>query len=321
MNHASRQDSAGPVILWQICDGKRGHLSQSTGLIEALGRRIPLAVHQVTAPPLIRSLASCVTGKISWARGLPAPQVAVGAGHATHAALLAAGRACRARTVVLMRPSLPMSWFDYCLVPTHDDPPVRDNVIITTGAVNPMRVTRNHDPDHGLILIGGPSRHYRMDGQALLSRIRRVLARASPRYWTLSNSPRTPGQVNRELAGLRTDRVEVALWDRCGPGWLAGALARARDVWVTEDSVSMIYEALTSGCRVGLLPMQRNSTSRLHRAIDRLLEEGFVSAHNDRGGGAELPAPPRTLNEADRCAGLLLKKGLLSGTAGAAICP
>jgi len=317
----ARQAENSPAILWQIHDGKRGHLSQSTGLIEALRRRVKLCVHQVRAPPLTQALASCVSGTIGWAGDLPAPQVAVGAGHATHAALLAVGRACRARTVVLMRPSLPLGWFDYVLAPAHDNPPVRDNVIITTGAVNPMQAAGNHDPEHGLILVGGPSRHYRMDAEALLSRIRHVLARPSPRYWTLSNSPRTPAQLNRELIGLQAAGVEVALWDRCGPGWLAENLARARDVWVTEDSVSMIYEALTSGCRVGLLPLPRKSASRLHRAIDRLLEDGFVSAHNDRDAGAELRSPPRTLNEADRCAGLLLKKGLLSEIAGAATCP
>ena len=273
------------------------------------------------APPSIWSLASCLTGKTPWARDLPAPQVAVGAGHATHAALLAVSRAYRARTVVLMRPSLPLGWFDYCLVPAHDDPPARDNVIITAGAVNPMQATKDHDPKRGLILVGGPSRHYRMETQALLSRIRRVLAHASPRYWTLSNSPRTPAQLNRELIGLQAAGVEVALWDRCGPGWLAATLARARDVWVTEDSVSMIHEALTSGCRVGLLPLPRNSASRLHRAIDRLLEEGFVCVYNGRDSGAELTVPPRTLDEANRCAGLLLEKGLLSETPGSATCP
>ncbi len=321
MNHVSRQDSVDPVILWQICDGKRGHLSQSTGLIEALRRRAPLAVHQVTAPPLIRSLASCLSGKTPWPADLPAPRVAVGAGHATHAALLAVSRGYRARTVVIMRPSLPLSWFDYVLAPAHDDPPVQDNVIITSGAINPMQAGQEHDPERGLILVGGPSRHYRMDAEALLSRIRQVLARPSPRYWTLSNSPRTPAQLNRELIGLQAAGVEVAPWDRCGPGWLAETLARTRDVWVTEDSVSMIYEALTSGCRVGLLPLPRKSASRLHRAIDQLLEDSFVSAHNNRDAGAELRSPPRTLNEADRCAGLLLKKGLLSEIAGAATCP
>ena len=320
MNPARDQDETEPAILWQICDGKRGHLSQSTGLIEALGRRVPLAVHQVMAPPLIRSLASCVTGTTPWARGLPAPQVAVGAGHATHAALLAAGRAYEARTVVLMRPSLPLRWFDYCLAPAHDDPPARNNVIVTAGAVNPMQATKNHDPERGLILVGGPSRHYHMDEQALLSRIRQVLARPSPRYWTLADSPRTPAQLSRELAGLQAAGVEVALWDSCGPGWLAGALGRARDVWVTEDSVSMIYEALTAGCRVGLLPLPRKSAGRLHRAIDRLLEEGYVCAYG-QDGEAELSAPPRILDEANRCAGLMLEKGLLSETPGPATCP
>lgn len=290
-------------------------------MIEALRRRVPLAVHQVTAPPMIQSLTSCLSGKTPWARGLPAPQVAVGAGHTTHGALLAVGRACRARTVVLMRPSLPLRWFDYCLVPAHDDPPARDNVIITAGAVNPMQATRNHDPEQGLILVGGPSRHYRMDAQALLTRIRQVLARPSPRNWTVSNSPRTPAQLSRELTGLQAARVEVALWDSCGPDWLAEALARCRDVWVTEDSVSMIYEALTAGCRVGLLPLPRKSASRLHRAIDRLLEQGFVCAHNGLDSSAELTAPPRTLDEANRCAGLLLEKGLLSETPGLATCP
>lgn len=321
MNPARDQDETKPVILWQIRDGKRGHQSQSTGLIEALRRRTPLSVYQVTAPPLVQALASCLTGKTPWAGDLPAPLVAVGAGHATHAALLAAGRAYRARTVVLMRPSLPLSWFDYCLAPAHDDPPARDNVIITSGAINPMQAGRDHDPERGLILVGGPSRHYRMETQALLSRIRQVLARPSPRYWTLSNSPRTPAQLNRELIGLQAAGVEVALWDSCAPGRLADALARARDVWVTEDSVSMIYEALTAGCRVGVLPLPRKSASRLHRAIDRLLEQGFVCSHNGRDSGAELTAPPRTLDEANRCAGLLLEKGLLPETPGLATCP
>ena len=321
MNPARDQDETGPVILWQICDGKRGHLSQSTGLVEALHRRVPLAVHGVTAPPLSQSLASCLTGKTPWAGDLPAPQVAVGAGHATHAALLAVNRAYRARTIVLMRPSLPLDWFDYCLVPAHDDPPARDNVIVTAGAVNPMQATKDHDPERGLILVGGPSRHYRMEAPALLSRIRQVLARTSPRYWTLSNSPRTPAQLDRELIGLQAAGVEVTLWDQCGPDWLAETLARARDVWVTEDSVSMIYEALTAGCRVGLLPLPRKPASRLHRAIDLLLEQGFVCTHNEGETGAELTAPPRTLDEANRCAGLLLEKGLLPETPGSATCP
>ena len=320
MNHVSRQVSGDPVTLWQICDGKRGHQRQSTGLIEALSRHAPLSVHRVAAPPLIRSLATCLSRKTPWARDLPAPQVAVGAGHAAHAALLSLRAVYRTRIVVLMRPSLPLSWFDYCLVPAHDDPPLRNNVIITTGAINPMRPQSSHDPGHGLILVGGPSRHFRLDTAALLSRIRQVLAGGTQRRWTLSNSPRTPAQLTRELAGLETEGVDVVLWDRCDGGWLAGALARSRDVWVSEDSISMIYEALTAGCRVGLLPLQRKSASRLHRAIDQLLHERFVCTHDDWLAGSALADPPRALDEASRCARLLLEKGLLSGITGRTVC-
>ena len=312
MNHVSRQHSSDPVTLWQICDGKRGHQSQSTGLIEALGRHAPLTVCRVAAPPLMRSLESCFSRHTPWARDLPPPQVAVGAGHATHAVLLTLRRVYRARTIVLMRPGLPLSWFDYCLVPSHDNPPVRDNVIITTGAVNPIRLQSNHDPGHGLILVGGPSRHYRLDPVALLSRIRQLLAGHTRRYWTLSNSPRTPAQLTRELAGLEADGVDVVLWDQCDEGWLAGALARSSDVWVSEDSISMIYEALTAGCRVGLLPLPRKSASRLHRAIDQLLHDRFVCTQDDWASGAGLPVPPRPLDEANRCARLLLEMGLLT---------
>ena len=317
----ARQAENSPVVLWQIHDGKRGHLSQSTGLIEALRRRVMLSVHQVRTPPLSQALASCVSGTIGWAGDLPAPQVAVGAGHATHVPLLAAARSYRARTVVLMRPSLPLSWFDFCLAPAHDHPPTRDNVITTTGAVNPMQAGQDHDPAHGLILVGGPSRHYRMDTETLLARIRLLLARTAPRRWFLSNSPRTPAQLTRALIGLETANIEVAPWNNSPPDWLAGTLARTRDVWVTEDSVSMIYEALTAGCRVGLLPLPRKSTSRLHRGVDQLLQEGFVCAHDDRDADAELPAPPHTLDEANRCAGLLLERGLLRGISAGSSCP
>ena len=310
-----------PVVLWQISDGKRGHLSQSTGLVEALCRRAPLAVYRVQAPSALQALASCLTSKTDWANGLPAPQVAVGAGHATHAALLAVGCVHQAKTVVLMRPGLPPGWFDFCLAPAHDNTPARENVIVTIGALNPMQARQQQDPARGLILVGGPSRHYGLDSMTLLSAIRRVMAQGAPRHWTVSNSPRTPVQLSRALSQLETGEVEVALWERNEPGWLANALARARDVWITEDSMSMIYEALSAGCRVGLLPMPRKSASRLHKGTGQLLAQGFVSMYNERGAVAQLSDPPRTLAEADRCAALLLEKGLLTQNPGTATCP
>ena len=112
----------------------------------------------------------------------------------------------------------------------------------------------------------------------------------------------------------------MVLWDQCDQEWLEDMLTRCRDVWISEDSISMIYEALTAGCRVGLLPLPRKSASRLHRAIDQLLREASCAPTTIGLTAPVLAAAPRPLDEANRCARLLLDKGLLSGTMGRTAC-
>lgn len=313
---ASGQDRSGPVVIWQLCDGKAGHLSQSTGLINALldysqAEERQVQTHRVQAPAPGVLLRAWLTRRRGWMEGRPAPRVAVGAGRATHLPLLALGRR-GVKTVVLMRPSLPLSWFDFCLVPAHDAPPARDNVITTEGALNPMRPGQAHEAKQGLILLGGPSRHYYFDADAILSCLREILAKTPQLHWSLSASPRTPPALSCGLGALVSGSVAVRPWAGPDPDWLAVALNRSAWVWVTEDSVSMIYEALTAGCRVGLLPLRRKGASRLHSAVDKLLREGRVRSFSDWSGGRELPAPGRSLDEAARCARLLLDQGLLA---------
>lgn len=313
---ARGQERSGPVVIWQLCDGKAGHLSQSTGLINALldysqAEERQVQAHQAQAPSAGVLLRAWWTRRPGWMEGRPAPRVAIGAGRATHLPLLALGRR-GAKTVVLMRPSLPLSWFDFCLIPAHDAPPARDNVITTEGALNPMRPGQAQETTRGLILLGGPSRHYYFDADAVLSRLKEILAKTPQLHWSLSASPRTPPALSRALGALASSRLAVRPWAGPDPGWLAAALRRSAWVWVTEDSISMIYEALTAGCRVGLLPLRRKGSSRLHRAVDKLLREGRVRSFSDWSGGRELPAPDRSLDEAARCARLLLDKGLLA---------
>lgn len=313
---ASGQDRAGPVVIWQLCDGKAGHLSQSTGLINALldhsqAEERQVQTHRVQAPAPGVLLRAELTRRRGWMEGRPAPRVAIGAGRATHLPLLALRRR-GVKTVVLMRPSLPLSWFDFCLVPAHDVPPARDNVITTEGALNPMRPGQAHEAKQGLILLGGPSRHYYFDADAILSCLREILAKTPQLHWSLSTSPRTPPALSRGLGALVSGSVAVRPWAGPDPDWLAAALNRSAWVWVTEDSISMIYEALTAGCRVGLLPLRRKGASRLHSAVDKLLREDRVRSFSDWSGGRELPSPDRSLDEAARCARLLLDQGLLA---------
>ncbi|HED18047.1 MAG TPA: hypothetical protein ENI74_00900, partial [Gammaproteobacteria bacterium] len=89
--------------------------------------------------------------------------------------------------------------------------------------------------------------------------------------------------------------------------WLPDRLAEAGEVWVTEDSVSMIYEALTAGTRVGLLKVMRRRPDRITSGIDAMVRDGWVGApgHLRLAAGPEQP-----LNEARHCADWIKKHWL-----------
>jgi mitochondrial fission protein ELM1 len=197
-----------------------------------------------------------------------------------------------------MKPSLPRAWFDLCIVPEHDAPSSLDNQLITRGVLNTMRWSHEHHDDTGLVAIGGPSRHYDWDDDVLLQQLEQlVLARPGRRWWVTS-SPRTPAEFFERVAGLLSG-AECVPFGQTSPEWLAQRMAEAGEVWVSEDSVSMVYEALGSGARVGLLKVRRRGFSRITRGVDRLVNEGWVGVP----GEMQLAkGPGRVLNEADRCA-------------------
>ena len=292
-----------PLTIWLICDGKPGHENQSLGLAEAIGRRVPSAVQRISLAgkrgPLGRGRAA-----LAASAGFSKPDLIIGAGHATHFALVWLARKHRAMSIVLMKPSIPFGWFDYCIAPVHDFPSGahRANLVLTRGALN--RVTPGEGPKTGkLILIGGPSKTYGWDAAALLE----MLAKATDRGgWELTDSRRTPAgfldQARAKLPG-----VTVFSHEDTPPDWVPEKLRATKEVWVTEDSVSMIYESLTSGSRVGLLPMPRlMERSRVIQGIDGLIADGFLTPFSRWAESQRIAAPPETLREADRCAEIVL---------------
>jgi mitochondrial fission protein ELM1 len=293
--------AATPLAVWRVTDGRRGHDSQSLGLIDALARRRSLDVTELPAP-------SGAAGALSaWRRrrAQAAPALVVGAGHATHAALLVAARARPTRSVVLMRPSLPRRLFDLCIIPAHDDVPEGGNVMLSLGALNRVVPATERDPDLGLILVGGPSRHHGWDSDALARQVGAIAAGGEGR-WLAAGSPRTPPDA---LARLRTlGAVQTVAVEDCGPGWLAAQLARATRVWVTEDSVSMAYEAASSGAATGVLPVPVRRPGRVQAAVARLLRGGYALSFDDWRAGAPLSPPPEPLQEAERCARALMDR-------------
>jgi len=294
-------------IIWHISDGRRGHDNQCLGLVQALQQLRPCRYFKIDRSPLRSLIPALLTGHYLPGDGLPDPDLIIAAGHHTHLSLLCAKRARRGQAVVLMRPSLPAAWFDLCLIPSHDRQPAAANVIQTSGALTRVRPTNQHDPDRGLILIGGPSRHHAWDEDRLLLQIDRVTV-GNSLQWLISDSPRTPGSTRQALASMQAAGIRYASSERQPASWLPGQLARAGTVWITEDSVSMIYDALTSGAAVGLLQVPHKHESRITCIADDLSKQRMVTLFNDWQTGKGLKLPADVLNESDRCARLLLEK-------------
>jgi len=296
------------LTLWIVGDGKPGHENQSLGLAEALGRQVPVKMHDIRVEPGT-PLWERIRAAFHRTKKLPRPDLILGAGHTTHAVLIALARRTGAPCIVLMKPSLPTMLFDLCIVPQHDlSRQPGEHVIATLGALNRVPAPSEGPREGHLMLIGGPSASHGWDGEAVLEAIGEIVAASPGASWELTDSRRTPDGFRQALRE-RFPQIAFFPQEDTDSGWLPARLARAGETWVTEDSVSMIHEALSSGSKVGLLPMPwKKPRGRIARGLARLIAEGFVTTFRDWKQIQVLEAPPFVLREADRCAKLVLAR-------------
>ncbi len=250
-----------------------------------------------------KSIRSLVTGRCDSFQHTPLPDLIMGAGHKTHWALLALKRCFGGRTIVLMRPSLPLAFFDLCLIPRHDNPSDKDNVIETLGAINRVLLSSTRKVGRGLILLGGESRHFHWNTQNVMVQIKTLLNTQPKTMWTIAGSRRTPASCYDAIKA-KIPESELVLPDEVTTDWLPQKIQESEQIWVTQDSISMIYEALTSGAKTGLIQLdQALKRSRVGEEINRLLAEGRLATLSQAA-----KTQVTLINEADRCAKLLLEK-------------
>jgi mitochondrial fission protein ELM1 len=297
--------------LWMIGDGKPGHENQSLGLADAIARVVPCELHRISLAE-IRGRIARIRSAVRTGVSLPKPDLIISAGHATHVPLLLLSRKFKAPSVLLMRPSLPMQLFDLCITPEHDFKSgyQRKKLLLTRGALNRVPPSSVTSRTLRMILIGGPSKIHGWDGESLLAALEKITASGD---WQLTDSRRTPAGFT-DLIRNRLPRIGIFPHEETGPTWLPEKLAAAEEVWVTEDSVSMVYEALSSGAKVGLLPVPRlKSGTRVLQGLGKIIEGGFITRFDDWENSLQLAAPPETLREADRSAAEIVRQFGLAG--------
>lgn len=295
------------MVIWRFTDGKPGHDSQSLGLAYALKELVDCEIHNVDSHTPLLALVGPTFCRNSDVLKLPSPNLIIGAGRKTHIPIFATKRRHNCFSVILMRPSLPRSWFDICLIPEHDGPQAQRNVIRTKGAINNIVPSEHKNSDEGIILIGGPAKHFLWDDKEICSMIEKIVS-TDQINWTLYDSPRTPDATKSILRDHITPNSSYMPYTEYDRSKLEKHIATASRIWVSMDSVTMLYEALTGNAAIGVLPINTNKQNKISNAISDLICEKQCITFNDWEKGQALTQPTTRINESSRCAALLLQK-------------
>jgi len=313
-----------PLTVWALSDGRAGMRNQALGLAEAVGRVRDAEITEKTvriAPPwdrLPRALWGDPFSRLapdSDRFAAPWPDILIACGRRTIPFSLALRERCF--TVQTQDPRTDPSRFGL-VVPPHHDGIGGPDVFAIHGSPNRLTEARLAADAAALraglpalpdplaaVLIGGPSRAYRMTPEAAARIAGRLEAAAEAGFGLLVTfSRRTPPEAEAQLRE-RLARLPAWVWDGEPVGGLDnpyfGLLGLASRVFVTEESANMVTEAAFTGRPVFLLRLEGGAPKwrRFHAA---LAERGVLRP--DAALREDWSYPP--LRETDRAAKAVL---------------
>ncbi|MBI4115564.1 MAG: mitochondrial fission ELM1 family protein [Candidatus Omnitrophica bacterium] len=244
-------------------------------------------------------------GRLSWLRFFlskesaerlerATPDIVVSAGASLVPLNLCVARENLAKSSVLMKPSFPFNLFRYdlALIPAHDQGLMPRGSFRTQGALsdidekslNQAKEVFSHsipNPERVRLslFLGGETRDFKLslsDIENLLAEIERSSEKLRGDY-LITTSRRTPDEVSQFLKTRLENRGRcqscvIATKDK-RPEVVPGMMALADYLIVTEDSLSMISEALSSGKNVIVVKMRQNGLSKKHYRFQELLKK------------------------------------------------
>ena len=254
--------------IWRLLDGKTGHEKQSLALVKNLKNQANCKIYNINIQDLQNPFLALILKKYNLNKGLIRPDIAIGAGHKTHFHLLAIKRYFGAKIVVIMKPSLPLKLFDLCVIPKHDDIKSGSNVFITNTPLVNFNLNMKKKENMALFLIGGPSRHFHWDSKIILEQIKNISKKFKFKKLLITTSRRTPLDFIDEFNRLKIKNIKLYEHTKITNNWLDKNIIKVKNIWVTNDSYSMLIEALASGAYIDILELKIKKKSKLSKEIN-----------------------------------------------------
>lgn len=210
----------------------------------------------------------------------------VGAGSTSYYALKFYARRYAKSSIALMYPKGYRKDFSVIIAGAHDRPKPRANLKISPVSLSfsrPQGLYKPHRKSIGFI-IGGPNSCFEM-GDEILKQIEGVRAQFADCEFALTTSPRTPQATENALAKLSWDYSVIYGREPVNP--IGDFLAQCEWVFISEDSVSMISEAVSNGsASVAILSLKRKDAhNKFDDFISALVSTGYARRYSE---GAKL---------------------------------
>ena len=203
----------------------------------------------------------------------------VGAGSTIYYALKFYARRYVKPSIALMYPKGYRKDFSVIIAGAHDRPKPRANLKISPVSLSFSRPQGLYKPQRKAVgfIVGGPNSCFEM-GDEILKQIEGVRAQFADCEFALTTSPRTPQATESALAKLSWDYSVIYSREPVNP--IGDFLAQCEWVFISEDSVSMISEAVSNGsASVAILNLKRKDA---HNKFDDFISALVSTGHARR---------------------------------------
>ena len=257
-------------VIWRFLDGKAGHDKQSLALVQSLKNQVKCRTFDINVQSQRNPILNIIFKNYKLPEGITKPDIAIGAGHKTHLHLLAIKRCFGTKIVVIMKPSLPLKLFDLCVIPKHDDVKSGSNIFITNFPLVNFNLNTKKKENTALFLIGGPSKHFYWDSKIVLEQIKNISKKFKFKKLLITTSRRTPIDFINEFNKLKIKNIKLYEHTKIINDWLDKNIIKVKNIWVTNDSYSMLIEAIASGAYTDILELKTKQGSSLSREINAI---------------------------------------------------
>ena len=249
--------------IWLILDGKRGHEKQIEDLTFSLRKKIKINITKIKKISFLDVFLNFLGMRNDQCKYFQKPDLIIAAGHHTHLDALQKKFRYGGKVIIIMKSSIPSFFFDLSIIPSHDKLFWKKNILTIDGPINNIINKKKQKIGHGIILVGGPSKNYYWETKEIINKIRHILIANKKIQFTLVTSRRTPKNFIKNFLKENFIDLRIVTPNSVPKDWLANEIEKYELSWVTQDSISMLYELIFSGSKVTSINLKNKNNKFL----------------------------------------------------------